>query len=90
MLPHKKARVTHFRWRTEKKNVQSTGKKHGRCVVLYNLCNLQYHKESFLYSNENQAVVGKLMRKEEKGEITTEYLGLGSKLHSLTVQGTKD
>ena len=25
-------------------------------------------KESFLYSNENQAVVGKLMRKEEKGK----------------------
>ena len=49
----------------------------------------EYPKDHFLYNTENQAVVGKF-KDEEKGKIITEFVGLRSKLYSLTVQEKKD
>ena len=45
----------------------------------------KYPKHHFLYSTENQAVVGKF-KDESEGKITTEFVGLRSKLYSLTIQ----
>ena len=49
----------------------------------------EYPKKHPCYGLENQAVVGKF-KDEEKGKIITEFVGLRSKLYSLTVQGKKD
>ena len=45
----------------------------------------EYPKYHFLYSTENQAVVGKF-KDEMEGNIITRFVGLRSKLHSLTIQ----
>ena len=49
----------------------------------------EYPKNHFLYSTENQAVVGKF-KDEEKSKIITEFVGLRSKLYTLKVQGKKE
>ena len=51
----------------------------------------EYPKDYFLYSTENQAVVGKF-KDEFSGKIIiiTEFVGLRSKLYSLTVQDGKE
>ena len=49
----------------------------------------EYPKDHFLYSTENQAVVGKF-KDEFSGKIITEFVGLRSKLYSLTVQDDKE
>ena len=46
---------------------------------------VMFHNK-LLYSTENQAVVGK-MKDEVGGKIITEFVGLRSKLYSLTVEG---
>ena len=46
-------------------------------------------KNHFLYSTENQAVVAKF-KDEVEGKIITEFIGLRSKLYSLTVQNDKE
>jgi hypothetical protein len=48
----------------------------------------EYKKDHFLYSTENQAVPGKF-KDEMGGKIINEFVGLRSKLYSLTVQGEK-
>ena len=48
----------------------------------------EYPKGHPLFSSENQAVVGK-MKDEFNGKIITEFVGLRSKLYSLTVEGEK-
>jgi len=48
----------------------------------------EYPKNHFLYSTENQAVVAKF-KDEVAGKIITEFIGLRSKLYSLTVQNDK-
>ena len=48
----------------------------------------EYPKDHFLYSTENQAVVGKY-KDEMEGKIITEFVGLRSKLYSLTIQDEK-
>ena len=45
----------------------------------------EYPKDHFLYSTENQAVVGKF-KDEMEGNIITRFVGLRSKLYSLTIQ----
>ena len=45
----------------------------------------EYPKDYYLYSTENQAVVGKF-KDELEGKIITEFVGLRSKLYSLTIQ----
>ena len=45
----------------------------------------EYPEDHFLYSIENQAVVGKY-KDEMEGKIITEFVGLRSKLYSLTIQ----
>ena len=45
----------------------------------------EYPKDHFLYSTENQAVVGKY-KDEMEGNIITRFVGLRSKLYSLTIQ----
>ena len=45
----------------------------------------EYPKPQFLYSTENQAVVGKF-KDEKEGNIITRFVGLRSKLYSLTIQ----
>ena len=42
-------------------------------------------KNHFLYSTENQAVVGKF-KDEMEGKIITDFVGLRSKLYSLTIK----
>ena len=49
----------------------------------------EYKKDHFLYSTENQAVVGKF-KDEFAGKIIIEFVGLRSKLNSLTVQDDKE
>ena len=49
----------------------------------------EYPKDHFLCSTENQAVVGKF-KDEFAGKIITEFVGLRSKLYSLTVQDDKE
>ena len=49
----------------------------------------EYPKDHFLYSTENQAVVGKF-KDEFAGKIITEIVGLRSKLYSLTVHDDKE
>ena len=44
----------------------------------------EYPKDHFLYSTDNQAVVGKF-KDELEGKIITEFVGLRSKLYSLTI-----
>ena len=48
----------------------------------------EYPKNHFLYSTENQAVVAKF-KDEVEGKIISEFIGLRSKLYSLTVQNDK-
>ena len=45
-------------------------------------------KDHFLYDNNNQAVPGKF-KDEFNGKIITEFVGLRSKLYSLTAEGEK-
>ena len=45
----------------------------------------EYPKDHFLNRTENQAVVGKY-KDEMEGKIITEFVGLRSKLYSLTIQ----
>ena len=46
----------------------------------------EYPKDHFLYNTDNQAVVG-LMKDEYKSKIITEFIGLRSKLYSITAEG---
>jgi len=48
----------------------------------------EYPEKHFLYSTENQAVVGKF-KDEYEGEIITEFVGLRSKLYSLIAPNAK-
>ena len=45
----------------------------------------EYPEHHFLYVTENQAVVGKF-KDEIEGKTITEFVGLRSKLYSLTIQ----
>ena len=49
----------------------------------------EYPKNHFCYNTENQAVVGKF-KDEFKGKIVTEFVGLRSKLYSLTIDTDVD
>ena len=46
----------------------------------------EYPKDHFLYNTDNQAVVG-LMKDEYHSKIITEFIGLRSKLYSITAEG---
>ena len=45
----------------------------------------EYPEDHFLCGTENQAVVGKF-KKEMEGKIITEFVGLISKVYSITIQ----
>ena len=55
-------------------------------LILKNILTSEYPKTHPLYSIKNQAIAG-LFKDEVKSKIITEFVGLRSKLYSLTIDG---